>query len=186
MSVETFRFMAFVLMSFVAPMADAPDVGPVRSVAPCVAPRQVLRAPSHLERTIEQMWVRSPTFRRQVDRLAADRLLVTIDSCGSECPSTLRAQTLLTFRHGALAGANVRIRFRPHEEPELIAHELEHVIEQLDGVDLPRLASQGNPVVHIDQSGRYETVRADHMGRMAAAEYRAGVEVPFACERTTP
>jgi hypothetical protein len=164
---------------------DALEAGRARWAAACVAPRAVLRAESFFEPTIDQMWQRSPTFRRQVTRLVASGLIVTIQKCWTQCPLSLRAQTTVEYQHGVLARANIQIQLRPSELPELIAHELEHVIEQLDGVDLVRLASRGSPFVTVEQSGHYETARADHIGRTVAAEYRAGVEMAPACERTT-
>jgi hypothetical protein len=145
----------------------------------------VLRAEPRFARTIDQLWRRSPTFRRQVARLAASGLLVTIEWCRTRCPGTVRAQTIVHYQDGMLAGANARIHFRPTEEPELIAHELEHVIEQLEGVDLARLASRKPGVVHVDASGGYETTRAQHVGQLAGAEYRAGV-ADVVCESATP
>jgi hypothetical protein len=164
----------------------APDDAPARAAAPCAMPGQVLRAERHFERTIEELWHRSPTFRRQVARLTAGSLLVTIEPCWTHCPSTVRAQTTVEYQHGVPARATVQIQGRPSETAELIAHELEHVIEQLDGVDLARLASRGNPVVQLDQNGHYETGRAQYIGRIAAVEYRTGAEMAFTCERTTP
>ena len=52
---------------------------------------------------------------------------------------------------------------------ESMAHELEHVLEHLDGTDLPRLARQRvNGVVR--SGGQYETARAQWVGRRVAAE----------------
>jgi hypothetical protein len=165
---------------------EGPQAKPMPSAAGCMAPQRVLRAEPRFEPTIKEMWRRSPTFRRQVARLAAGGLLVTIQSCLTKCPNTARAQTIMSYRHDLLAGADVRIPFRPSQEPELIAHELEHVIEQLEGVNLARLASTRTREVHVDTSGRYETVRAQHVGRLAATEYRAAVAAPSVCESATP
>src|SRR3954469_6844048 len=78
---------------------------------------------------------RSDTFRAQCERIAAQprvrvRLHVvnTIDSGG-------RAQAALHgYRSGALY-ADVELLFGANYR-ELLAHEFEHVIEQIDGVDL--------------------------------------------------
>ena len=52
---------------------------------------------------------------------------------------------------------------------ESMAHELEHVLEHLDGTDLPRLARQRvNGVVR--SGAQYETARAQWVGRRVAAE----------------
>ena len=55
---------------------------------------------------------------------------------------------------------------------ELLAHELEHVIEQMEGVNLARLAREYAPLVSRDEVGAYETARATAAGRAAAAEVR--------------
>jgi hypothetical protein len=52
---------------------------------------------------------------------------------------------------------------------EQIAHELEHVLEAVDGTDLPRLSRQRVDGV-IDLGGSYETARAQSVGRIVARE----------------
>jgi hypothetical protein len=59
----------------------------------------------------------------------------------------------------------------PESYVELIAHELEHVLEQVDGIDLRRRARQRlNGVIIL--GGRYETERARSVGRTVAREAR--------------
>jgi hypothetical protein len=55
---------------------------------------------------------------------------------------------------------------------ELIAHELEHVIEQLDEADLAAVASRRNSGVKKLVGGVFETVRASRIGLTVAAEVR--------------
>jgi hypothetical protein len=57
---------------------------------------------------------------------------------------------------------------------ELIAHELEHVIEQLDHVDLPsRAALPGTGVRRtVSPDGAFETTRASQTGLRVAQEVR--------------
>ena len=52
---------------------------------------------------------------------------------------------------------------------EYIAHELEHVLEAVDGTDLPRLSRQRVDGV-INLGGSYETARAQSVGRLVARE----------------
>ena len=59
-------------------------------------------------------------------------------------PSSSRARTVLKSQDGSLASAHVYLK-PSLDAPELIAHELEHILEQLDGVDLQ--AQAGNGVV---------------------------------------
>ncbi len=56
---------------------------------------------------------------------------------------------------------------------ELIAHEVEHIIEQLDGLDLARLARLAPVTVWATGDQRFETQRATQMGRLVAAEVEA-------------
>jgi hypothetical protein len=59
------------------------------------------------------------------------------------------------------------------DETELLAHELEHIIEQLDGVDLAAMAKRrGTGVWTISDAGYFETERARAVGRQVADELR--------------
>jgi hypothetical protein len=57
---------------------------------------------------------------------------------------------------------------------EMIAHEFEHIIEQLDEVDLGRKARRARSGVHaIDGAGLvFETKRALHIGLRVVEEFR--------------
>jgi hypothetical protein len=62
---------------------------------------------------------------------------------------------------------------------ELLAHEFEHVIEQLEGVDLRQRATEPHSGVRKVDGGAFETDRANKAGRAAALEVvncRAGTE----------
>jgi hypothetical protein len=79
------------------------------------------------------------------------------------------ARSRLERDQGGL-NAVVQIELRaPALYVEFIAHELEHVLEQLDGMDLGRLARQGLDGV-VDGEGAYETARARSVGRLVARE----------------
>ena len=57
-------------------------------------------------------------------------------------PSSYRARAAMKRQNGALV--SVTIHLTRFEDPiELIAHEIEHVIEQLEGVDLERSGWHG-------------------------------------------
>ena len=55
---------------------------------------------------------------------------------------------------------------------ELLAHELEHVIEQLDGIDLAAKAAVANSGVRSCTDGTFETSRAVRIGTVVALEAR--------------
>ena len=78
-----------------------------------------------------------------------------------------RAETTMTrYQAGALR-ADVRIAFG-QDYRELIAHEFEHIIEQLDGVDLRAEAEHGRAWV-VD-ANVFETRRASEAGRRVRHE----------------
>ena len=52
----------------------------------------------------------------------------------------------------------------------MIAHEFEHIVEQLDGLDLPRLARLAPGTVWATGDQTFETQRAIAMGRLVARE----------------
>lgn len=123
---------------------------------------------------IEQLLRDSPTFRRQCARIAAaPQLLVTIVA---EPPRTLQGPAALTYVARYEAGrlkAEVRVPTNARTA-ELIAHELEHVLEQLDGIDLRAKSQLKASGVHSCDCGEhaavYETARAISAGRRVARE----------------
>jgi hypothetical protein len=115
---------------------------------------------------------RSATFRSQCWRITtAANLVVTLQSGMRPAPSGVRARTRMS-RAGRQLVATVEIS-TPEQPEELIAHELEHIIEQLDGVDLAAKADADKTGVKRGASEQtFETVRATRVGRAVAAEVR--------------
>lgn len=123
---------------------------------------------------VESMLRGSPTFRRQCVRIAGESML-SVSLVVDPPPKrySARATTRLTRNDRGWLSAAVHIS--PLEDTEeLIAHELEHIIEQLDGVDLAKHAAKPRTgVVAIDPSGSvFETVRARRMGLKVVSELR--------------
>jgi hypothetical protein len=58
---------------------------------------------------------------------------------------------------------------------ELIAHEFEHVIEQIEGINLAALARSGSMAARHRDDGSFETTRAQHAGLAVSAEVRLAV-----------
>ncbi len=65
--------------------------------------------------------------------------------------------------------------------PELVAHEIEHILEQLDGVDLKTQAGSG--AVWKSDDGAFETRRAIEAGKRVAREIRMGADIRNASYR---
>lgn len=123
---------------------------------------------------VEAMLRDSPTFRRQCVRIAAEAgLTVHLNVSSPPRRSTHRAMTQLT--RNAQGHLTAVIDIGPFEDTqELIAHEFEHVIEQLDGVDLAaRAALPHTGVIPIGHRREvFETTRAQRVGLKVIAELR--------------
>ena len=133
-----------------------------------------LMAPAFFQDLLASMARRSPTFRRQCLRIAhAADLVVRLESRPATATSgDVRAETLITRKDGRVT-AIVRL-LRLDDPVELIAHEIEHIIEQLDGVDLPARAAVTDSGVRVRAGVRpvFETTRATRIGHVVAAEVR--------------
>jgi hypothetical protein len=131
-----------------------------------------LSFPPMLRELIESMLQRSPTFRRQCRRLAhAIGVRVQLRTTFPAIHSSARARTdIIRSGHGGLL-ATVLIQ-RLEALTELIAHELEHVIEQIDGVDLLAQSNLPGTGVRTCVDGTFETIRAERIGTLVALEMR--------------
>jgi len=119
---------------------------------------------------VERMLARSSTFRRQCARLAAATHLFV--SIRSEPSRRTRASALTEIQRHPGGRVDAVVWIGPSARlTELIAHEIEHIIEQLDGVDLrvrARLRDSG--VRQTAESDAYETTRAIATGLRVARE----------------
>ena len=171
-----FIAVAIVLVSC-AGHADAQGTEPSEGVESCAIPFPAMRIEQRLEPIVRETCRRSLTFRRQLIRLAsAPRLLVTVAVRPLGTSSNAQARTRFARKHGVLTRADVEIG--PADMPklvELIAHELEHVLEQLDDVNLTQMA-QGPGVRSLrpERGPSFETARARQIGLDVAAEFQAG------------
>jgi hypothetical protein len=112
----------------------------------------------------------SPTFRRQCNRLgAASSVRVRLRLEDPQRRPSFRARTVLTREKGVVVAAEIVLYPSP-DAIELIAHELEHVLEQLDGVDLEAQVGSGH--VWKRDDGAFETRRATEVGRRVPREVR--------------
>jgi hypothetical protein len=178
---------AFAQMDSRARTTDAPQVvafafdrtviGAVRAYVPADVPA-VESAPipptaleaGPLRPLVEAMLRQSPTFRQQCQRLVNPRLGSIV--LRREMLRGARALTEVKPINGRLAAT---VRLGPGDDDvELIAHEIEHIIEQLDGVDLraqAELPGTGVSLCSADR-GSFETVRAIRAGLKVAHEFR--------------
>jgi hypothetical protein len=123
-----------------------------------------------IELAIQFIYDRSPSFRDQLTRIAeADHLRVTVQIDPS-IPSRCRAFTIIQ-RRGQKIRAEIHLP-PSSDHAELLAHELEHILEQIEGLDLKSLARVRNSGVHEQDYAVFETDRAQAAGRIVKAETR--------------
>jgi hypothetical protein len=141
---------------------------------PAIALPLNLIVPPFLRSVVDSMMLSSPTFRRQCVRIAnAPGTVVILGYFQPSDTEHIRARTVVSTTPQGTRVAMVAIR--PVDDPvELIAHELEHVLEQLDDVDLAALAAVPTSGVRRCDCAKetFETIRAARAGRAAAAEVR--------------
>lgn len=155
--------------------ASPADAVPTRLSRACDADGGRLPDAVQIERTlltrIKVMLKSSPTFREQCLRVAATRLLyIRVRLNGSLVDYRFRARTrILRFQSGVIiAEVEIRTAWAPDE---WIAHEFEHVLEQVDRVPLVELAARSNSVWRTSDE-MFETERAIRAGRTVVEEIR--------------
>ena len=126
--------------------------------------------PEAIHRVVEGSVTLSPTLQRQFAAITVTRAHVDVLVSPAALPAFRRAETTISrYKNGFI---KAQIVLPPGEEfGELLAHELEHVLEQIERVDLPALVRAG--LAHRDGHGVYETVRAQQAGVAASAEIAA-------------
>lgn len=162
-----------------APEMPGPWMAPA---ARCEAMAGRLKIAPALMPIVVEMCQRAPTFRRQVMRLARQRgLEVTVRPGHFTAGGRTRARTAMTLVEGELRSASVEVpEGNPRLLVELVAHEFEHIVEQLDGVDLAAWSGRSG-VYRVGGSSTgtaFETERAQQVGRLVAGEFlNAGAEM---------
>jgi hypothetical protein len=133
----------------------------------CVLPANV-QIPRELERAVARIYDRSPTFRAQCERIAGAGNLSVNVRIDPAIPSSCRAFTMINRRG---RGIRADVHLPPgSDHSELLAHEFEHLLEQIEGLDLRRLARvKGSGVREVGYE-LFETDRAQAAGRVVALE----------------
>ena len=130
-----------------------------------------IRVSPVLQPCVDMMLQRSPTFRslyRAIDRRTDLRVAIALEDRPASDHAGRRAETTIR-RSGPLREANV-VLFDVDHPVELIAHELEHVREQAEGVNLSLLATSHWPGVFRLLDGAFETRRAQETGLEVAGQ----------------
>jgi len=140
------------------------------------AQRDCEQKPDNIEvaRTLQpvfaQALTQSPTVQRQCQLIAAaPHVRIAVRLQVGRLPGGSRAEaTISRYEAGALF-AEIRLPVSVNLI-EMLAHELEHVIEQMEGISLAQLADERQNGVARLADGAFETRRAQIAGRAAAHE----------------
>ena len=124
-----------------------------------------------LRQPVTELLDKSSTFRRQWRQIASApgvRVVVVARTDLRETPSARARAQVSRYAYGAVR-AMIEIPAAA-DLAELLPHEFEHVLEQIEGLDLALLARAGDRgVIEVDD-GVFETTRARAAGRAAARE----------------
>jgi hypothetical protein len=126
-----------------------------------------------LQGLIDDLLTRSPAFRRQWQRLERfPRLSTRIELVhANHIDGDAHAVTTISVLRDGSQQAVVAIP-GGRRLPELIAHEVEHILERLDGVRVDSQHALGDHSVRR-ASGTFETARAVLVGQLVAKEIQA-------------
>ena len=134
-----------------------------------------LKVPENMRPMLKRMLRSSATFRRQIAILTAKPAVrMSVSYGGMRGDRNYHAlSTVRKHQWGAmLVDTTVYV---PTDLVEIIAHELGHVCEQMEGVDLATLSRRKGVGVY-NLNGHYETVRAIRAGQNATREYQDGAD----------
>jgi hypothetical protein len=156
-----------IVMTLVGTGALSRDVAGQPTTVADLNPPNITLTPAVTE-IVADMLKRSPRFRAQWKTLVAARhvrIAVRLDLKSRP----YRARSIVTHhRYGMIVALVELPPFGDHVE--LIAHEFEHIVEQLEGVKLQGLANNRPAGVHVAGHG-FETERAHQVGLQVAREY---------------
>jgi hypothetical protein len=187
MTSRVFAMMVLVVLAASRSWAQADNVGSA-STAPCGAFGAVVHMPDaihladDLRRPVDMMLRKSAAFRSQCRQIArAPQLYVRVRVDARIVNKPYRARTTICRLFSGATVADIDIA--PVGDPtEWIAHEFEHLIEQLDGLELGDLERRRQGAWHSADE-MFETDRAIRMGRTVLDEVlrggaRTAVQVP--------
>ena len=176
----TRKFARLVVLStlthFAAVVRPEPLYAQAHPAPPCAAGAGELQTfniqlDEMLRQPVTALLAKSSTFRRQWRQIASApgvRVVVVARTDLRETPSARARGQVSRYAYGAVR-AMIEIPAAA-DLAELLPHEFEHVLEQMEGLDLALLARTGDRgVIEVDD-GVFETTRARAAGRAAARE----------------
>jgi hypothetical protein len=159
------------------------SISNVRIGLPAHFPANIVVQPE-LRAAVAQLWEGSPTFRAQCLKIGEQkryRVAVVVEM-SLALSRSWRAQCVLRSYSSGFVTARVMVPYS-RQVTELIPHELEHIIEHIDGVNVKREAARAGTGAYDAGGGRVETVRAVRMGRQARQELESSGAVALITRR---
>ena len=131
-----------------------------------------VRVDDDMKEVVTTLLARSRTLRRQSARIeAAPHARVVVVRIAHPLEALTRARATARRYDGGLLTVVIELPgVSIADFAELLAHELEHVVELIDDVDLPALVQQRSAGVTQRHHGVFETDRAQAAGKAAGAE----------------
>ena len=167
-------FMMLVVLTIARP-AVAQEVSAPET--PCTVDTPTLLTvadvPDLFEPAIMELLRWSPTFRQQCLRLVAEASRLRLEMRVTWPVLPFPARTTIGRAPTGRLQAWIDLAPASRHDSELIAHEIEHVIEYLDGVDVRELASRRKGAHLSGWPNLFESERAIRVGREVAREMSA-------------
>ena len=164
-----------VVVGLSAAHAGQAAANPCRTVTPVIRaapPGESIVVASFFERELSQLLESSATLRSQYDRITStSRVRVRVEPWPWKSADWMARATITRSASGMLdAHVQIPTPLRAFEYAEMLAHEFEHILEQIEGVDLAVLAADPGHGVSRTVGGAFETTRAQRAGQAAAKE----------------
>jgi len=154
-----------------APAQTLPTLDTVSDASVTLPQPANIKVDPLLQPVVDALLGKSPTLRRQWRAIGATRIVRVslISSWLAREATNTRARTAVSRYASGAIRAVIELPTGV-DITELLSHELEHVLEQVEGVDLPALAKRRASGVRQVGHGVYETERARGAGVMALQE----------------
>lgn len=133
---------------------------------------QNISAPKMLRPLLEKIFLASPTFRRQCEEIdRARHVKIYIRLLRAHHNKGYRAISNVKRYEGGLLEIRMELLV-PNDLVELIGHEFEHVLEQIEQIDLEAKIFSNVSDTSRNHDGSFETDRAIEAGRKVRMEFK--------------
>lgn len=148
----------------------------------CPAPPANIESHAALMKVFMSLVAKSATIRRQCAAIARASDVRVLLQYAPRARPFARAHSTIERYHGRLVRVTIEIPISA-DFAELLAHELEHTVEAIEGFDFRSQASVGGSGVSEQDQGVYETTRAKRAGRLAFDEISQTVSARARAQR---